>query len=273
VAIAAEPGLCDRFPEIRFVHVQPRTRSGSPSQIRFGLREQVQRYFPTLPAHVPVGCDILKGCLVDRLASFAADFDSDLLLVGQALCPPALCGRLAQAAPCPVWVVPSDWPPVVRRILVPLGLCERHLASLRTALQLARRFPRAKVLAMHVLQDAATVADETLFQQVQRRKLEELQSFVARIAPDEPAVEAHVAVGMRVPDVVASVAHERSVDLIVLTMRGRSRFASIVQPGSTERILRLAPSSVLVSREDDARLSALGALLEQLCAADSVRFS
>jgi nucleotide-binding universal stress UspA family protein len=272
IAVAAEPSVSGGFPEVRFVHVQSRSRAASPRGFRARLREQVQRYFPALPADVPVGCDVLTGHPVDRLATFAADFDSDLLLVGQALCPPPRCGRLVQASPCPVWLVPHDWPPLVRRILVPLDLCERHLPSLRRALELARLLPRAKVLPLHVHQEGVTIADAARYDDVQRRKRTQFEAFLRQVVPQDVELEPHLAVGLHIPRVIAAVAHQQSVDLIVLSTRGRSRLASHLLPSGAEQTIRLASTSILVCREDCPPLGVRGALAERLRTPD-IRFS
>jgi nucleotide-binding universal stress UspA family protein len=177
------------------------------------------------------------------------------------------------AAPCPVWLVPPDWPPLVRRILVPVGLFERDLASLRTAVRLARRFPRARVLALHVHLEGARVADETAHQRIQRRQQDALEAFLARVDADGVSIESHLAVGMHVPDVIAAAAHRLSIDLVVLSTRGRSRLASLLMPSIAERTARQSPASILVLKKSDSLLGFFGALSEKMRRTESLPFN
>jgi len=260
-----------RFPEVRFVHVQPRCGAVSPAQLRRRLRERVRKYFPSLP--LPVGCDLLRGSPAHRLANFAADFDSDLILVSRSLCAAASCGRLAMTAPCPVWFVPADWPPLIRRILVPVRLSAGDHSTLRTAIGLARRFPRAKVLALNVHLEGAAVADETAYRQIQRRRQADLETFLAAVATEDVTIEPHLAIGVHVGDLIASVAHRQSVDLIILSTRGRSWPARLLLPSVAERASRQASASVLVLKNSESPLGFLRALGEKIRAQDTLRFN
>jgi hypothetical protein len=134
-------------PEIRFVLLgedqEHQTR-------RAALRTLVGKYFSRRRRKLAVGCDLFKHRAISRLPELVDDFDSDLLLVDDSAGSRRELARLAVEAACPVWLVPRQSAPVLRKILVPIDFTQGSPLVLQAAVELARRFPSARCIALHV---------------------------------------------------------------------------------------------------------------------------
>lgn len=258
--------------EIRFVYLLPR-RSSANVPRRAILREHMQTHFPKLSDAAPIGCDVLKGHTLDRLSTVAADFESNMLLVGDASWPRAKCARLALEAPCSVWLVPPNWAPVLRRVLVPIDFSERSARCLQAAIDLVRPFPRAKCLALHVYRHDTRFVDGDL-EGVRRRALfEDYFAFMAGIETDDVLVEPVFAQSHSVEREIDRAAHRYGVDLVVMSTRGRTRAASLIHPSGVERAIRQCHAPLLVLKSSDPPLGLGGALRERLSEPDGLQFS
>ncbi len=261
-------------PEVRFVYLFPcakRTAADAPP--RSALRAQVDAYFTALPRRAAIGYDVLKGDALERLSAFAADFDSDLLLLGRSTWSPGACARIALEAPCPVWLVPPGWAPVLRRLLVPCDFSEHSAAALRAAVDIARRSWHAKCLVLHVYWTGSRFSDEPIRAIQRRQLLQSYDRFLAGIETHGVTAEPLFVEGPRVDREIIQAAGRHGVDLIVMTTRGRTRPARMLLPSITDLSIRGSQASYLVLRGADRPVGLLPALCQRLDQRDEPHFS
>jgi nucleotide-binding universal stress UspA family protein len=263
-------------PEVRFVYLFPSrasaqaTRDGS---LRSWLRTQVKTYFTALSDRAAIGYDVLKGNALGRLSSFATDFDSDLLLLGQSTWPPKICARIAMEAPCPVWLVPPGWAPVLRRLLVPCDFSERSAAALQTAIEIARRSRHAKCLVLHAYWSGSRFTDVHT-QTEKRRQLDRVyEQFMSRIDRHGVAVEPLFVEAQSVDRQIERAAAHHGVDLVVMWTRGRTRSSRLLLPSNTDLAIRRCPTSFLVLPTSGRPVGLLQALCERLRTREDAHFS
>jgi nucleotide-binding universal stress UspA family protein len=241
--------------EVRFVALLPGKRRCDAGQNRVLLREKVRRYFTGPPTDVPVGCDVLAGQVVSRLTELAVDFDSDLLLAGDSRWRARTRARLAVEAPCSVWLVPPDWAPVLRHLLVPVDFSEASRACLETAARIVRRSRGARCIALHVHHP-----DDPSPRGLNRK----LISFLGSVDTLGVRVTPLLHPGLHVASIIGHVAQEQASDLVVMAARGRSRWSAAIHASVTEETIRYCRASFLVLRKKTRPLGLVGALAEQL---------
>jgi nucleotide-binding universal stress UspA family protein len=255
-----DPNASD--PEVRFLTLLPPggIRPAGADSTRSLFREKVNKYFADPADRLSVACDVLRGQSVRRLLAFSRDFESGLILVGDDGSNRPKLSELAREASCPIWTVPSGWAPVLRRILVPIDLTHRSIDGLRTAVQLAQRFPRAKCLALHVDRHDTRLSDDAITPQ--RRS--ELQAAFEKVSSGInssgiPVVPLFVK-SQHVEREIQRAADRHSPDLIIMATRGRSRAARKLFPSVTAATLRHCSAAMLVLQSPGQRLGLLAAL-------------
>jgi nucleotide-binding universal stress UspA family protein len=247
------------LPEIRFVSLLANKdyANASPRNI---LTAHVERHFQSLPRPVQTSIDLLKGRPLERLPSLAYDFDCELLLLDEAVGTNSHRARLVVAAPCPVWLVPPGWAPVLRRILVPIDFTTRAAVSMRTAIELARCFRPAKCLAVYVEPQQSRFAGDGIGP-VRRRELnDEFATFMKAIDARDVEVEPHFVNDEHFGRAIERVARKHATDLTVLSARRRSRLVSAIHPGQAELAIRHGIGPVLVLKASDRPIGTFEAL-------------
>ena len=168
IRYAAMLARLDTAMEVRFVHVLPTPRAGSPAHEHDATLQELERSvgeaFLNVPDNVKLYCDVLKGPLSDRLLGFAAEQEVDLMLLGHRPDHPpgrgSLVRRLAMQAPCSIWIVPHGSPLSLKRILVPVDFSEHAADAMRVAASMARLCGKAECLALHVYSNEAVLTYE-----------------------------------------------------------------------------------------------------------------
>jgi nucleotide-binding universal stress UspA family protein len=255
--------------EVRFVHVLPPTAYGQVhdhDRVLTALQEQVRKHFADVPERVQRYCDVLKGPLLDRLLSFSAEQEVDLMLVGHRRDRPgrgALSRRLAMKAPCSVWIVPDGSPATIQRILMPVDFSEPAADAVQVGTSLAQLVGLKECQALHVYfnEAHATYAE---YEEVLRG--EEAKAFAQFIAPlnlHGVRVTPLFQEGAHVAHVIHRVAQEERIDLIVMPTRGRSRSAAILLGSVTEETIVETRIPLLVVKHFGAQLGVLQALLDR----------
>jgi nucleotide-binding universal stress UspA family protein len=220
-----------------------------------------------------VNVDVLKGRVLDRLGELAADFDTDFLLWEQLNDSRRNSGRFAVEAPCAVWLVPPDWAPVVRRILVPVDFSSRAAVSLRAAIDLARHFRPAKCIALHVDRCCARLNDDKR-SPTRRRALEiEFRRFVAAIDAHGIRIEPQFAHSSRVDRAIERAARDHAADLTVMICRRRSRLANAIHPSLAESVIRESAGPLLLLKSPEKPLELLGAVQQHMRSAEVPQYS
>ena len=271
IRYAAMLARLDTASEVRFVHVLPSLAGDPQSAHHDSALEEIQREvaesFLNVPGSVKVHCDVLKGPLVDRLLSFAAEQEVDIVLVGHRPDHPpgggSLVRRLSMKAPCSVWIVPDGSPQRLKRILVPIDFSDHSADAMLVATSLARLACDAECLPLHVyLNEAVLTYDE--YEPIARGEEEEAyRKFAAPIDTSGVTTTPLFVQGANVTHTIHAVASEQSVDLKVLSTRGRSRSAAILLGSVTEGVIIEARTPVLVVKHFGARLGLLQLLLDR----------
>jgi nucleotide-binding universal stress UspA family protein len=252
--------------EVRFVHVLPPSGPARHDEALAAVRAAAGEHFVDVPQQVRVFHDVLKGPLLDRLLTFTAEQEVDLLLVGHRTEDPerrALARRLAMKAPCSVWMVPDGSEPEVRRILVPVDFSDHAADALAVATSLARLVGLPEVLALHVYFDEARVTYEEADQVLRGQEREAFERFVAPLNLRGVAVRPLFVESSHVAAAILRTVEEQRADVTVMATRGRSASASILLGSVTEGVLLEAHRPVLAVKHYGARLSLLGVLLDR----------
>jgi nucleotide-binding universal stress UspA family protein len=172
-----------------------------------------------------------------------------------------------------LWFVPPATAPVLRRLLVPVDYSEGSAASLRVAIDLARRVPRAKCLTLHVYFHDLLHFEDWYKGRLCQDLAKTHDTFMAEIDCHQVPVEPLFIEGACIPAAIHRVADERAVDLIVMTSRGRSSWASLVLPSVARQSLRHARTAFLLLRQPGAHVGIWQALCEKWCQKQGLQFS
>ena len=262
--------------EVRFVHVLPDGGKGADAGAQDApdhdaALEAIERLvgdaFLNVPDAVKWYCDVLKGPLVDRLLSFAAEQAVDLILLGHRPDHPpgggSLVRRLAMKAPCSVWIVPDGSPIRLKRILVPIDFSEHSADAMVVATSMARQAGDAECLPLHVYFDEAVLTYEEDDAIVRGQEEAAYRQFIAPIDCRGVNVTPLFVEGVNVAQTIHRIACEQSVDLKVLSTRGRSRSAAILLGSVTEGVIIAARTPVLVVKHFGAQIGLLRMLLDR----------
>jgi len=146
----------------------------------------------------------------------------------------------------------------VKKILAPIDFSEHSMNAMRSAMELAKDVG-AEVHLMHVIAPhhhfiplpLATSAEESRELVREAAMIEQAEQELARIKKDDfgdsKNVSTFAVVGHPVQKLV-DYAKEQSIDLIVMATHGRSGIEHVLLGGTTEKIVRSSPCSVLVIR-------------------------
>lgn len=264
-AMLAEIGAAVEF---RFVCIMPNPVTASDSLERDRLvadmEADVQSAFSGFSGVVKTYVNIIKGPVLDRLLSFAAEQEVDLLLVGHQPSHSnrrALARRLAMKAPCSVWMVPDGSPASFQRMLVPVDFSEASADSLAVATSLADLRGLSKCLALHVyFNPAVTTFDE--YETVLRgQEQQAFETFLEKVDCQGVTVEPLFVESANVPHAIADVVKERQIDLIVMSTRGRSLSSAILLGSETDQTIIETQVPILVVKHFGAHLGLLEAFL------------
>jgi nucleotide-binding universal stress UspA family protein len=240
---------------------------------RAALRTLVGKYFSRRRRKLAVGCDLFKHRAISRLPELVDDFDSDLLLVDDSAGTRRQLARLAVEAACPVWLVPRQSAPVLRKILVPLDFTHGSPLVLRAAVDLARRFPSARCIALHVERPTTRFVSG----EASSRRREELLADFATLASylDHPEVQVEPRIIERenIPRAIAESMANLSPDLTIFAARRRSRHTCGLLTSHTSRVIRASAGPVLVLRSPARPRGLLSAFREHWRDNDTPTFS
>jgi nucleotide-binding universal stress UspA family protein len=254
--------------EICLVHVLAPQAGGPASthaDAEVSLRTAGAEEFARAAPSATVRTAVLSGPLTDRLLSFIAESQTDLVMVGHGAGHSgrrALARRLAMKAPCSVWMVPDGAPPNIGRILTPIDFSPHSADTMQTALSLARA-SGAACLPLHVYFNEAVVTYEEYDQVLRGQERDAYDQFIAPLDTRGVELSPIFEEGASAPHVIERVAQRESADLIVMGTRGRSRSAAILLGSVTEQTLLETRLPLLAVKHFGARMSVLQALLDR----------
>jgi universal stress protein A len=135
--------------------------------------------------------------------------------------------------------------PRLLRILVPLDFSGKSRQALRYALPIAQKFS-ARIHLVHVLPEPGkTPKDEVTRQRT--AALKRLGEMSVTLLPPRVRAE-HVVLTGKPADEILTLATKQSIDLIVLTTKGRSGLKRVLVGSTAEQIMRHAPCPVMSVR-------------------------
>ena len=147
----------------------------------------------------------------------------------------------------------------VKKILAPIDFSPHSMEAMRAAMELAKDVG-AEVHLVHVIAPhhtfiplpLATSGEQSRELAREAAMLEQAEEELARLKKDEfgdsKKVFTFAVVGHPVQKLV-DYAKEQAIDLIVMSTHGRSGAEHMLLGGTTEKIVRDAPCSVLVIRQ------------------------
>ena len=136
----------------------------------------------------------------------------------------------------------------IERILVPTDFSEHSLAALKYALELAREH-ESEVVLVHVVEPlpygiARWYEPTKLLEHYGETASVELKRFENEATQLYPKSRSELHFGV-VHEVIGELVSKLKVDLIVISMRGRTHLVDLLIGGTAETILRYAPCPVL----------------------------
>ena len=146
----------------------------------------------------------------------------------------------------------------VKKILAPIDFSEHSMNAMRSAMELAKDLG-AEVHLVHVIAPhnhfiplpLATNVEQSRELAREAAMLEQAEEELAHFKKDEfgdsKKVTTFAVIGHPVQKLV-DYAKEQSIDLIVMATHGRSGIEHVLLGGTTERLVRSSPCSVLVIR-------------------------
>lgn len=143
---------------------------------------------------------------------------------------------------------------MIDRILLPTDGSEAAEKAVERAYALAERFD-ADLDVLYVVETEALPAftnlDTEPMREAHRRRGEELVTEIADEAPDEVAVTTVIEEG-HPEKFIVDYAEEHDVDVITMGTHGREGLGRVLIGSVTERVMRDAPCSVMVTPVDGA---------------------
>ena len=134
------------------------------------------------------------------------------------------------------------------RILVPVDFTQGSETALEWAAKLATKTRGATIYLLHV--SPALRAQETqgfggvgvLMEESEAKKL--MKEWVKKLPKDVLAFP--VFVKGRIPEAIERLCEQKSIDLVIMTTRGRRGTQRLLPESTTEEAIRIAPCPVLV---------------------------
>lgn len=134
-----------------------------------------------------------------------------------------------------------------KKILVPTDLSKESVAALNTAVQIAAEESGSTIYLLHVIPrvvDPAYSLDPKLLDLRCNRAEKDLVDWRKRV-PKSIRCKTFLCEGSLARE-IGRIAKEQSIDLLVMTTRGRHGLSRIIHPNASEETVRLAPCPVLV---------------------------
>lgn len=238
------------------------------------IQQRMEEQARKVRKRVPVRYEIVRGASASAAILKAISEDSfDLVILGthgrtglKHLVLGSVAEKVARLSPVPVLTVHRSLERYqVKNILVPLDFSRHSPSLVKNALAIAGAFD-ARVHLLHVLERPTATSFtwmtdkvEPYFELNPELREEVLNKMRAYLQEGkEPATLTVIESGHAYEEIVRYAGANR-IDLILMATRGFSKFDYFWLWGSTtERVVRLAPCSVLTEREPDmAHLSEL----------------
>lgn len=139
-----------------------------------------------------------------------------------------------------------------RKILVPLDGSEEAELALGRADYISSQTPDGELLIVRVVElvGISDSSSHAIIRALEEQEAE-AENYLTKVSEGLkcPRLTTLSLKGSRPAEIIAQVARDQDVDLIVMTSQGRSAFHEFLLGSQTSTTLRLAPCSVLVVRD------------------------
>jgi nucleotide-binding universal stress UspA family protein len=141
---------------------------------------------------------------------------------------------------------------IAQHILVPMDFSRPSDQAFNYAVELALRL-QARLTLLHVVQmptlgaPAAGYLPLPYLQELEAKTAEMMESYTQRVRDAGLACEAAIIEGMPFQQ-ITDLANTNKVDLIVMATHGRTGLEHLLMGSVAEKVVRLAPCPVLVTR-------------------------
>lgn len=244
--------------------MEARSGLGLAEEIRRGCGDRMRKLEAEIGEGVCCEVHVAEGSPAEQVERFVADQPIDLVALPTAghtgvtrLMLGSTAEKIVRTAACPVLVLrasPRSWDRLAT-IVVPTDFSRLSKLAIDEAVELARPHG-AEILLTHVLEET----DYPIGHVLRGRGLLDPREQTRK------GVEAHLQrlqaerIGTAVPSTIvvregvasatiAALAEERGADVVVIASHGREGLARFVLGSTAERVVRIAPCSVLVVKE------------------------
>jgi len=254
--------------ELHFVHVLPDSADAAQIEsVRASLIAQTGKALDDLPAAVICKHEIRRGPLLDRLLEYATQEQADVIFVGHRQDHPlqrSLARRLAELAPCSIWLAPDGAPAEVRRILVPIDFSPRAANALGVAARLGALLGLRELTALHVYFDESRTTYEGADEQIRGQEAAAFRTFADPVDTFGLTIEPMFREGVHPANTINRVAVELDADLLVLETRGHNRSSALLLGSVAEETLAKSHAPVLIVKRAGEQVGLIRAMLERL---------
>jgi len=208
-----------------------------------------------------------SGHPASEIVDLADELGSDLIVIGARGLSPTrrlLLGSVSQKvvrhAPCSVLVTrPSDQLLAGDRSLQIVCCLDGSPSSRQSAEELSRFHwgPHVEITLLSIVttlkEYGETIYERTrMLRDEQKRLSEEAHTWATSLmTPHTPTVHSEIREAVHVVDEIIDVLQQRQADLVVLGHRGMNRLERFLLGSTSEAVLRHAPCSVWIVRDDD----------------------
>lgn len=252
-----------------FVHVR------TPSQIVSDPQDEAsvlrmceslvrEAFDPPLP-NVSTSCHVLVGVRVDQLLEFITNQRCDMAILGHRKARSgqrSLARRLAMIAPCSVLMVPEGAPVSITEIMAPVDFSDHSADSVEVAAAVAKAAGLRRCVVTHVYSDPAVIRYDDHDAEVRRNERAAFREFFTPIDRQGVEMTPHFLEGNNVAGTILHAAKQFSVDLLVMSTRGRSRAAAILLGSVTNQVIIESPVAVMAVKHFGSMMNLFGALKE-----------
>jgi len=226
------------------------------------LRRRLERFKADFSG-IDVSFEVLRGNPVTEVLGWARKDQADLILVSRKFDDrnsTFLAEKITRKAPCSVLVLPDQFEPGIRKVLVPVDFSEHSIDALEVGIAFAASAGLKKIYVLNVYSvpiPAPTYGEEyeKLVEDFKQWARKSFQDFIGRA--DLKGLEV-VPIFVHDPDTpgaVVQVVQDQKMDLVVVGTRGTS--LAVLMGSVTEQLIWNLPVPLVAVKKKGATLGLL----------------
>lgn len=236
------------------------------------MQEKVAKYFDSEATEHEIAYKVTEGSPLPALLHWSQVKDVDLILVGRKQ---TLKGsgvipkRLARRSACSILFVPETFPIQLREIIVGVDFSENSQRALGQALSLAEQVENCGVLVHNVYEvpqgyHTSGKSFEEFGEIMKGHARKRYDTFIKKVDTREVRVQPAFALSQekKPAQTFCKSAVEHEADLMLITSRGRTRFAALLLGSFAESmVMEDAQVPMLILKNKNKNMGVLDALL------------